>query len=361
MREPNNAERDEGLENLLVNCAGISKGTHVLFVNEPDTITVDRATIDLIEGAARDLGADVHSMWIGPVPGPESIPENVIAAIRDAQVSIFNHSIGGMMRLRPMPGSGMGILNYATTPELLASPWARVPYGLWKQVAKAVADEFKQSLSWHITCPHGTDLRGTVPENERQPSATPSGFMLHTFPIGTHQPTSAETVDGTLAIRWLVSSANHDVGDGLRLKAPIVADISTGRITGFSGDQKDISDATRYLEEIGTRYDKDPYLINSWHGGTNPLAFTPAKDVTHLNWWQLLVHNNPRTLHFHAIGEDMPGELSLPILDPRVEIDGEVVWDRGRFTMLDRPAVQSVIKAWPGTPEMFTLNPAIGV
>lgn len=359
---PESVNVQKALENLLVDCGGVSKGTKVLFVNETGTIAIDRATVERIEGAARDLGAEVKSIWMGPVPGPESIPDNVIDAIAEAQVSIFNHSMGSMMRLRPFPGNGVGILNYATRPELLGSEWTLVPYGMWRKIARAVAGELKQGRTWRITCAEGTDLQGSVPEREWAPqSGLPSGFSLQTFPIGTHQPTSAETANGTLALRWLVSSANHDVGDGIRLDAPIVATVENGRMVGFKGADADVKAAKSYFEEIGTRYGKDPYVINSWHAGTNPQAFTPARDVENLNWWQLLIHNNPRSLHFHAIGEDVPGELSLPVLDPVIEINGEVVWDRGRFHLLDRPSVREAMKEWPADSEVFTLNHAIGL
>lgn len=353
--------RSEGARNLLVNCAGIKPGMKVLFVNESGTPTIDKDTVTSLENGARALGADVKSIWAGPVPGPESIPDTIMSAIAASDVSIFNHSLGGMLRLRPIPGSGLCILNYATTPELLASEWVRVPYDVWKQVAGAVAKELKKANTWRIRCPNGTDLSGSVPERERTVHMNESGLMLHTFPIGTHQPTSATTATGTLAIRWLVSSANHDIGDGLRLETPIVAKVEAGRIVDFSGDPKEIGKAKTYLEEIGRKYGKDPYVINSWHGGTNPLAFVPQRDVAHLNWWQLLSHNNPRTLHFHVVGDDMPGEFSLPIIDPVVEFDGDVVWNRGSFTVLDRPSVQSIVSQRPDLANLFKLNSAIGI
>jgi len=204
--------RIAGTDNLLVNCAQVKPGADVLFVNESGRDAVSRQTVAFIEARARELGANVKSIWIGQVAGPESIPSDVIDAIQDADVTIFNHTLGAMLRIRPVPGSGLGILNYATTDDILNSDWVRVPYGLWQQIIKSVAGEFGHAREWRITCPNGTDIRGRVPEVERAAPATSTGFSLNTFPIGTHRPTSALTAEGKIAIRWLVSSQNHDVG-----------------------------------------------------------------------------------------------------------------------------------------------------
>jgi hypothetical protein len=353
--------RQAGADNLLINCAQITRGTRVLFVNESNRAAVSRQTVGYLEDRARALGAGVTSIWTGPAAGPEFIADEIISAITDADISIFNHTLGAMLRIRPVPGGGTGVLNYATTDDLLASEWAQVPYALWQQVVKSVAGEFGRAHRWHITCPHGTDISGEVPESERLTPAASTGFSLHTFPIGTHRPTSAAAASGRLAIRWLVSSQNHDVGEGLYLDDFIVGKVKNGRFTGFDGPSAEVSRAVNYLTGIGRRYGRDPYIVNSWHGGINPQAFSPRRDVEDLSYWQMLVHNNPRSLHFHVVGDEVPGELSIPVIDSRVVVDDEVYWDNGRFALLERPAARETAARLDPRGNAFHLNRAIGI
>jgi hypothetical protein len=350
-----------GTDNLLVNCAHIGRGTDVLFVNESGREAVSRATVAYVEQRARQLGANVKSIWTGAVAGPESIPDTIIQAIKDADVTIFNHTLGAMLRIRPVPGGGTGILNYATTDDILASDWVQVPYELWQQVVKSVAGEFGRAHQWRITCPNGTDISGEVPEAERAAPAANTGFSLHTFPIGTHRPTSALSANGKIAIRWLVSSQNHDVGEGLYLDDFVIGHVRDGRFTDFDGPAANVVRVKQYLTEIGERYGQDPFVVNSWHGGINPQAFTPRRDVDDLAHWQTLVHNNPRSLHFHVIGDNVPGELSLPIIDHTVVVDGDVYWNKGRFSLLDRPAAREAAAKWDKPGRAFHLNNEIGI
>jgi hypothetical protein len=138
--------------------------------------------------------------------------------------------------------------------------------------------------------------------------------------------------------------------------------VQNGRFAGFEGPSSDdAARVKRYLTEIGERYSQDPFVVNSWHGGINPQAFTPRRDVDDLAHWQTLVHNNPRSLHFHVIGDDVPGELSLPIIDHTVVVDGDVYWDKGRFSLLERPAARDAAARWDAEGRAFHLNNTIGI
>jgi hypothetical protein len=352
--------RSVAIDNLLLHCAKIKPAQRVLFINETDSPSVDRATVEAIAARARELGAEVSTIWASRVPGPDEIPEHIVAGISASDVTIISHNLGGLLRLRPIPGNGIAVHNYAGTDAILDSDWTRVPYELWEFVGGAIAGDLKQRTSWHITCPRGTDIRGTVPADNLK-NAYPNVFSTRTFPIGTHQPFSASTANGTLALQWLVSSANHDIGDGIKLDRPVVAEVRNGRIVDVSGRPADTSVARRFLENAGRLTNNDPYRLSSWHAGTNPQAFTAWSDVSHLARWQTLAHNNPRTLHFHVVGEATPGEISLPLIDPIVTLDGDTLWDRGRFTLLERADIREAAKAYDDRGDAFRLNPEIGV
>ena len=349
------------IDNLLLNCAKLRPGSAVLFVNENDSESTSRETVEAIEARAREIGADVRSMWIDHVPGPEDMPAATLDAVVASDVAVFTHNMGGLLRLRPVPGNGLVVHNYAGTDEIMDSPWSRVPYGLWERLSGVIARELAAAREWRITDARGTDVRGTVPEAERAAPAPGDGFTVSTFPIGTHRPTSAATTNGTIVLEWLVSSSNHDVGTGFRLDSPVTAHVKDGRIVDLDGAPANVARVRKQLEEAGRITNQDPYVLSSWHAGTNPQAFTAWQAVTDLSRWQTLAHNNPRMVHFHVVGEETPGEISLPIVDATIAFDGTVFWERGRFALLDRPAIQAELANWPTSEQPFDLNPAIGI
>jgi hypothetical protein len=353
--------RAVAIDNLLLNCAKIRAGTTLLFVNENSTEAVSRDTVEAIENRARELGANVTSLWLDHVPGPEDMPPSVLSAVAASGVAVFTHNMGGLLRLRPVPGNGLVVHNYVGTDAMLDSPWSRVPYGLWEKISGIIAREFAASHEWRIRDDRGTDVTGTIPESERSAPAQSDGFTVSTFPIGTHRPTSAHTANGTLALEWIVSSSNHDVGDGFRLDNRVIAHVERGRVVNLTGDADSVAKVRAQLESAGKLTGQDPYTLSSWHGGVNPQAFTAWRDIADLSRWQTLAHNNPRLVHFHIVGEETPGEISLPLLDPTVTFDGKVFWERGAFKVLDHPAVQAELANHAGPEVPFELNRTIGI
>jgi hypothetical protein len=353
----------DGADNLLLNCAELKPGQSVLVISET-AIWVERAAIDYIEERARALGAKVESVWTGRPAGPDAIAPQLSRAIEAADITIFNHMMGAMLRFRPIGGSGIRVLNYATTGALLDSDFSRVPFGLWAKAGGLIAKEMNAARRWRITCPLGSAVEGTVPEAERAQSGgpNPDGFALRTFPIGTHRPTSALAASGRIAAKWLASSSLFDMGtQGISLGDVIQIDFANGHVTGIHGNPRAVEAARNFLADTGKRRGKDGLMVNSWHIGTNPQAFSPWRDGEDLEAWMNLAHNNPRMLHFHAVGAEIPGEISVPLIDPTVEVDGVTLWERGRSHLLERPAFRALAAEWPRGERAFALNPAIGV
>lgn len=354
------SKRSVALDNLLRSCARIEPGQRVLVLNETGSDVVEPDIVDRIAERARELGAKVRTLWSEHVERPQQIRSDTLAAIAAADVTIFHHGIGGKLRFAGIPGQGIGVTNLASNAAILDSAWARVPYRLWEGAMQVIARELAAARSWRITDPHGTDIAGTVPAAERRAPPNAQVFTLRSFPIGTHSPISAANARGTLALRWLVSSANHFDG-ALKLADWVRAEIRDGRITDLHGPPGEVDRARRFFEEAGRKTQQEPYALSSWHAGINPQAFTPWSDESGLNRWQAIGHNNPRTLHFHAVGTATPGELSLPLIDHTVAIDDEILWDRGRFALLERQGVRDAIAPFGDDGTAFTLNRAIGL
>jgi hypothetical protein len=350
-----------GIDNLLINCAEVKTGANVLFINEP-AMFIERPAIEAIEERTRQLDGRVTSLWTGRAAGPESIAEDIIRQIEAADITIFNHTMGAMLRLRPIPGNGIRVLNYATTRSLLESEYARASHKLWAEASMMAIKEINQVRRWHITCDLGTEVEGIVPESEAAGISGMNAFAIRTFPIGTHRPTSSMQARGRLAVRWFTSASLHDFGSqGIKLADPIMLEFADGKIRGFTGNQKLIDRTVDYLEEVGNKTRKEGLMINSWHAGINPQTYSPWTDDDSLEAWMNVAHNSPHILHFHAVGEAIPGELSVPIIDPTVSMDDKVMWKGGRFLPLERPEFVSVAKRYENGERAFADNLQIGI
>jgi len=347
-------------DNLLVNCAEIGTGKDVLFINEHGK-GIDPEVVAFLEARARDHGAKVRSLWPARAESPEAIPPEVMAAIEGAEITIFNHQIGPLLRLRPAKGKGIRVLNYAATRPVLESEFARIPHGLWVEAMELLTASLARAKTWRVTCALGTDISGAMPPPAPATGGPATGFSLRSFPMDTHQPIPCPKASGRIALRWLVTSATHDLGtEGVTLESPVLATIEEGAITAWEGDAAVVERAKSFLSELGRRYDKEPFIVNSWHAGTNPQACVAFGAKQSLEQWMLLAHANPRVLHFHVVGRQIPGEISATVLDATVRYDGEVVWEKGRLRAFDGPAYRALAQRWPGGTRAFVLNENIG-
>lgn len=350
----------QGADNLLKNCLSLEKGQELLIINE-NSPWVEKEICALYESMAKKLGAKVHVLWTDRIPGPEQLPTCVVKAFENAEKTLFNHQIGGMLRLLPIGGSGLKVFNFATTAAILGSKFCKSPYGLWLEVLKALQLKLNHVQTWQMTSPYGTDLKAKTTENERNPKQTSEGFSLRTFPIGTHKPFSMQNAHGALAIRWLTPSGIHQFEPaGIRLDETVVATIEGGKITDFDGPKREVHKLKDYLEEIGRKTQKDPYIVNSWHAGIHPLAYSPYADTDGLEPWMFIAHNNPRIAHFHVVGEVMPGEMSAPVIDPTVIADGEVYWKNGELLFLNTPEMLALAAKY-GCTDAFVRDDEIGL
>jgi hypothetical protein len=345
-----------GARNLLLGGCEMKAGDEVLILNE-NGIT-EPAVSDIIENEARKLGGRVHVMWTDTVKGPEDLPPSVVKAFESPDVTVFNHMIAGVLRLVPFNGRGMKMLNFLQTWDDLGSPFGQVPYRVWLEVLKSLGQRLGMAKSWRITCPLGSDFGGPIPQPGQSPrgakaetKGTGDGFTLRTFPLGVCQVFDSMQASGRLAVRWLTPSGVHVFEpNGIALPSPVLIDIDHGRITGFDGDAKAVSELRAYMEKCAAEMGKDPYVVNSWHAGINPRCAVTAGPQQGLDQWMYMAHANPRIAHFHTIGAQPPGEMSIPVVDPTIEFDGEKLWDHGRFVFLDRAELREQVRAF-GDPD----------
>ncbi len=80
-------------------------------------------------------------------------------------------------------------------------------------------------------------------------------------------------------------------------------------------------------------------------------------------WWckgDMFVVGATKT-SWHAVGEQIPGELSVPIIDPVVTMDDKIMWEHGKFTAFERPDFKDMTKRYPNGERAFVDNPNIGI
>ena len=354
-----------GARNLLINGANVKTGTDVLIVNQPGL--VEPAVADILEQEARALGAKVYVMWADGVKGPEQLPQPLMAAMKDCEVTVFNHMLAGLLRLIPFDGTGLKLLNFCTTWDTLGSEFARVHYRVMMEVMQYFGPKLAAESSYRITCPLGTDYYGDM-ETQPAPAAakpktdTGDGFSLRTFPISVSPPVMSLKANGKLAIRWLTPAGIHEFDEpGISLPSPVLATIKDGRMVDFEGADDAIAELRRFVEKIGALTDKDGYIINSWHAGTNPRCFAHVTPEQSLDAWMYMIHGNPRIVHFHSIGEPPPGEMSIPLVDPTIQYGDKVFWDAGKLVILDDPQVREIVAKYHDPDDALFVDNNIGV
>ncbi len=352
-----------GARNLLINGAGVTTGTEVLILNQPGL--VEPAVADIIEEEARALGATVYVMWAGSVKGPEELPGPAMAAMQNCEVTIFNHMLAGLLRLIPFDGTGLKLLNFCTTWDTLGSEFARVHYRVMMEVMQYFGPKLAAESSYRITCPLGTDYYGdmeTPPATAKKKGDTGDGFSLRTFPISVSPPVMSMKANGKLAIRWLTPAGIHEFDEpGISLPSPVLATIKDGRMVDFEGADDAVAELRRFLEKIGDLTDKDGYIINSWHAGTNPRCFAHVTPEENLDASMYMIHGNPRSVHLHTVGTAPPGEMSIPIVDPTIRYGDKTFWNAGKLVILDDPEVRELVAKYQDPDEALFVDDNIGV
>ena len=100
--------------------------------------------------------------------------------------------------------------------------------------------------------------------------------------------------------------------------------------------------ARRHFDHVAELCGIEPMFVHSWHAGIHPgCAFDGAASDS-FERWSGSAFGNPRLLHFHTCGQEPPGQISLNILDPTLEIDGTPLWQAGRLhpeRLADSPGI----------------------
>jgi len=339
-----------GARNLLIECAELTPGQRLLILREdPAFGWYDRKTPLAVAAEAEALGVTPTLLDVG-APGNEPDPK-VEEAIASHDVIVFFARIGDQDRFaEPPPGKTL-VMSYARTLEQLASPFGTTRNRAFLAVKDAVNGILLDAKRVEIHCPLGTALSGKLTEHRKEPR----DVSVRRFPVCVPQPLEATGLSGRVALAHYLTPTGSRVYDPphLEIKRPVFAQIESGRIVGFAGDQDQIARIRTHHDGVAARFGIDGDVVHSWHAGIHPGCTSPAPAAENPDRWSNSIFGNPRFLHFHTCGAYAPGEICWMVLDPTVHLDCETLWERGRLRPENFPATRHCLEDWPELRPLF--------
>lgn len=320
----------KGAHNLLVNCGKCAPGQTLLIVYETeDDGYYDPELAQAVETAAKNLGL-VTEMYGVPLYRDVADPEPALAAKMAAvSCTVFLARLGDQIRFRPQHSENTQIISYALDRDSLASPFGTIAYQAFEELKGLINTAMAGAKEIHVTCPAGTDFRGS-PEGF---SAQPGDTTLKRFPVSVYAPVPAIGFHGRVAqVGFLTGTGSHYyTPSSCELKNTLMVNFEGTRIVGFDGTPEDVAAAKAHYEFVGKKYDIDTYFVHSWHAGIHPGCAYQQTAASNFDRWGGGAFGSPRLLHFHTCGGYPPGEISLNVLDATVLVDGVAVWEDGKL------------------------------
>ena len=212
---------------------------------------------------------------------------------------------------------------------MLESHFGETHYGAFKDLKALVDRHLNEADSIRVTCPEGTDFSGPgIQGAELAPDTT-----VKRLPLSVFSPVPAAPFSG------VVAQTGFLIGTGSTFYSPYVCEIADvlrirfehGRIVAFEGSSNDVQTAEDHYDRVSQDLGIDRDFVHSWHAGIHPGCEFPDFAGDNFERWSGGAFGNPRLLHLHTCGVYAPGEISLNILDPTIEVDGIRIWDKGRF------------------------------
>ncbi len=345
------SDLEQGARNCAVGCAEAAPGRSVYIVSERDA--VEPGVVDALSNAASTAGAEVQLLWSDPIPkdDPDKISEAVLGAYRNADIIISHFPSLKREALHPHFPSERRIRvpNRADTTELLSSAWARFPYEVQQSLAQSLDNRMKPDVSWEITSPAGTDIRGrfgssssVVGQAYFQQSQGNEGRARRNFPGGVHSPVMCESVNGVIVAEYVDGYGDLETLEKLEIT------IKDGLVTNIRG-----GDA---VGRVRTELAKTDGFVDSWHAGVNPKTVVPVSKTKRPKDWFQYAHCSPRVLHFHLGRSHAP--LNVGIFDHTILLDGEPIYENGKLLMPRDEGLRAVAtrakmaKDWLGNAEL---------
>ncbi|MCL3883529.1 hypothetical protein [Marivita sp. GX14005] len=319
-----------GAENLLKNCAELQRGERLLIAYEPEGHGYFEGGVRAgVAQAAQRMGAQVTLFDVGFSPIATALPPELLARMEEADVVVFLARLGDQLRFAEMPEHPRIVVSFAVSCDMLGSPFATLSHGAMLRLRDCVTAALDAAAEVHLGCPRGTDCRG----RPVMPPAESGGTTLRRFPMSVSKPVPALSFSGRIApCGFLIGTgADFYTPYSVEFDGRLLAIMENGRLLGFEGEAGDVAAANAQYDRVAERFGIDRNAIHSWHAGIHPACAYREPARKNYECWGGLAFGNPRILHFHSCGAFAPGEISLNVLDPTIEIDGVAIWESGRL------------------------------
>lgn len=334
-----------GIGNLLFDCAGAKTGQRLLVVREDPALGwYDTEIAGVIADFASDHGITVEMLDVG---GPQNDPVPGVAEAADRNdITLFLARIGDQGRFETPPTGKTRVMSYARDSVALASPFATTPHLAMVAVKAAVNRILLGAEEIRFFCPHGTDIRGRLSQDERR---SDKDVGMRRFPLGVHQPIPARGFSGRVVLALPLTPTGSRVYDppSLFLNGPVTAMIRSGSIAGYDGPATEVAKVKDHYAAVERALGVNPTTVHSWHAGLHPANACRHNAADDADRWSNNVFNNPRFLHLHTCGDYPPGEIAWMVQDPTVAVDGKPLWEAGALLPWDFPLLRACLEEWP--------------
>lgn len=341
-----------GARNLLVECAGLSGGESlVIFHEDPELGWYDLAAPTAVADAARAMGLDVTMIRVNAPGRNEPLADAIEAAMRDHDQTIYFARLGDQDRFAPSRTKRPAVMSYVTDAAGLASEFGRFPHRAFLELKEVLNGILGAADTIRVTCPAGTELAGKVVADDEGPE----DVSVKRFPMGVYKPLPMKGFAGRVALtRYLVPTGSRPYEPPVvPIEGTVFADVDGGTITGFEGAAEDVGRVRGHYAHVAGLFGIEPMVSHSWHSGMHPACAFAGQAADDPDRWGNTVFMNPRILHFHTCGAYAPGEICWMVIDPQVEVDGRVLWDRGRMDVGFAPALTDLADRWPGLADLL--------
>ena len=314
---------------MLVNCAGARAGEHLLILYEPAELGIyGPGLAEATAEAASELGLTVSEREVGVLDKADQLPPGIARALTQADHAVFFARLGDQLRFKAMPDGARPIVSYALDEAMLGSSFGRTDHRAMVALKEAIDRALKRARDIRVTCPLGTDMRGSVDPTRGTEGACTT---VQRFPLSVFTPLAAADFSGRIALaRFLMGTGSHYYQPyGLPLEDVSFAAIGGGRILDFSGRTEEVARIRRHYAHVSDLLGVDAGVVHSWHAGIHPGCRYDTRVSASYERWSSGAFGNPRILHFHTCGDYAPGEICWNVIDPTITVDGVALWEDG--------------------------------